>query len=89
MFIDYRILLYVFIFVLLCLIPIAIAKQRGLKKDTQIFLISAFLTPIIGTIVALLWKPTPPNEDKKKCPFCGELIRKNAIMCMFCGKEVE
>jgi len=27
-------------------------------------------------------------ENQKKCPYCGELIKKDAIICRFCGNNI-
>ena len=27
-------------------------------------------------------------NDSKECPFCAETIKKNAIVCRFCGRDI-
>ena len=81
---------------LLCFIPGIvvgmIAADKG-RSFAGFFLLSLVFTPLIGLMAALIAMPCeakmhgPPCEGRK-CPFCAEIIKQEATMCRFCGREL-
>ena len=82
------------IIVLIGLIPAAIAKSKGKSFVLWWFYGSALF--IIALPHALIMKPDRAaveqrvieEEDRRKCPFCAELIKREATVCRYCSREV-
>jgi hypothetical protein len=72
-----------------------IAGNKG-RSRFGFFLLSVILSPIIGVIGALIAKPDKAKIERielssggmKRCPFCAELVKKKAIVCRHCGKDL-
>jgi len=78
-----------------------IAARRKGRSFLAFFILSIFVTPIIGMIVVILM---PATEEAKMsvsagsgagsvgpvpCPYCKEQIRPDAVVCKHCGRDVE
>lgn len=76
------------------LIPAAIASSKGYSFVLWWFFGAALF--IVALPVALLMSPNAAAMEQsklregimKKCPFCAELIRLEAIVCKHCGRDL-
>lgn len=77
-----------------CFVAGKIAANKG-RSGFGFFMLAFILSPIVGIICAALAsrdqrsidRRSLENNEKKRCPHCGELINLQAAICRFCNRD--
>lgn len=77
------IVLYLLVNAGLAIIPATIARNKGYKP----FWFWAFGF-IVSFLIALIWVLLMKPGWQKKCPHCCEMIKPDAKVCRYCGRNI-
>ena len=77
------------------IIAVSYALGANMEAKGPAMLAVSFLCPVVG----FFWAIMTPNKDEmvvlrgeygglRKCPFCAESVRKEAVKCKHCGSEL-
>ena len=85
----------VFFWLIFAILVGVFAGKKG-RSGIGYFFLAVILSPLIGLIILLIAgenrekaeEKKITSGDFKKCPFCAELIKSEAVVCKHCGREI-
>lgn len=87
--------MWIVLWIMLSILVGAYANSKG-RSGIAYTLLSLILSPVVGIFLAIAADPDFETIEKRaisagkyrKCPYCAELVKKEAKICKYCGKEV-
>lgn len=84
------------IFWLVCAIVVAVAAKGRGRSALAWFILACLISPLLAVILLALLRRADDgpsymerHEGKaRKCPFCAEYIKREAIVCKHCGRDI-
>jgi hypothetical protein len=75
---------------ILGLIPAYIAKGKGYSfAKWWIFGTLLFIPALVRIIMFVKQRDVPASSSgQKKCPYCAEIVKKEAVICRFCQNKL-
>lgn len=86
-------LIFLFTLIFLSIMVGVFASTKG-RSRVAFFFLSLILSPLVSFIAALIITPindgkkVAKNDGVKKCPYCAELVKEEAIVCKHCRRDI-
>jgi hypothetical protein len=87
---------YIILWIALSFVAAAIAAGKG-RSGLGFLILSLVFSPLVGVTAAVVAHPNERALDEerlstgkfKKCVHCAEVIKSEARVCKYCGRDVD